>query len=210
MAISAVLFVLVPILGLRQALIVCLVVPLVLSLTLAADMLVGVTINRISLFALILSLGMLVDDAIVVMENIHRHYEQGVQDRERLELVVAGSGPSQRGLPNAAAAGPTEPSADGGAHGSARKIAGPLAAVMDQLHGISSELDQMDDDVRRRKKATHQELFTRVLEKLDGLELDGLSDEQRAEVRPVRKQLVRRCEALSAQAQEAEKRGLIR
>lgn len=87
-AISAVLLVLVPILGLRQALIVCLVVPLVLSLTLAADMLAGVTINRISLFALILSLGMLVDDAIVVMENIHRHYEQGVQDRRRAAALA--------------------------------------------------------------------------------------------------------------------------
>lgn len=87
-AISAVLLVLVPILGLRQALIVCLVVPLVLSLTLAADMLAGVTINRISLFALILSLGMLVDDAIVVMENIHRHYELGVQDRRRAAALA--------------------------------------------------------------------------------------------------------------------------
>jgi multidrug efflux pump subunit AcrB len=87
-AISAVLLVLVPILGLRQALIVCLVVPLVLSLTLAADMIVGVTINRISLFALILSLGMLVDDAIVVMENIHRHYEQGAPDRRRAAVLA--------------------------------------------------------------------------------------------------------------------------
>lgn len=87
-AISAVLLVLVPILGLRQALIVCLVVPLVLSLTLAVDMLAGVTINRISLFALILALGMLVDDAIVVMENIHRHYEQGVPDRRRAAVLA--------------------------------------------------------------------------------------------------------------------------
>lgn len=87
-AISAVLLVLVPILGLRQALIVCLVVPLVLSLTLAADMIAGVTINRISLFALILSLGMLVDDAIVVMENIHRHYEEGAPDRRRAAVLA--------------------------------------------------------------------------------------------------------------------------
>lgn len=87
-AIGAVLLVLVPILGLRQALIVCLVVPLVLSLTLAADMVAGVTINRISLFALILALGMLVDDAIVVMENIHRHYEEGAQDRRRAAVLA--------------------------------------------------------------------------------------------------------------------------
>jgi multidrug efflux pump subunit AcrB len=87
-AIGAVLLVLVPILGLRQALIVCLVVPLVLSLTLAVDMVAGVTVNRISLFALILALGMLVDDAIVVMENIHRHYEEGVQDRRRAAVLA--------------------------------------------------------------------------------------------------------------------------
>ncbi len=87
-AISAVLLVMMPILGLRQALIVCLIVPLVLSLTLAVDMIAGVTINRISLFALILSLGMLVDDAIVVMENIHRHYEQGVTDRRRAAALA--------------------------------------------------------------------------------------------------------------------------
>ncbi|MDP3295596.1 MAG: efflux RND transporter permease subunit [Nevskia sp.] len=80
-AISSVLLVLVPFLGIRQAMIVCLVVPLVLGLTLAVDLLFGVTINRISLFALILALGMLVDDAIVVMENIHRHYELGTDDR---------------------------------------------------------------------------------------------------------------------------------
>lgn len=61
-------------LGLKEALIVGMCVPLVLALTLGADYLFGLTINRVSLFALILSLGLLVDDAIVVIENIHRHY----------------------------------------------------------------------------------------------------------------------------------------
>lgn len=87
-AISSVLLVLVPFLGVRQAMIVCLVVPLVLGLTVAVDMLLGVTINRISLFALILALGMLVDDAIVVMENIHRHYEIGTDDRSATAVLA--------------------------------------------------------------------------------------------------------------------------
>jgi len=88
-AISAVLLVLVPFLGVRQAMIVCLVVPLVLCLTLTVDMLIGPTINRMSLFALILALGMLVDDAIVVMENIHRHYELGTAGGRRQITVLA-------------------------------------------------------------------------------------------------------------------------
>lgn len=87
-AISAVLLVLVPFLGVRQAMIVCLVVPLVLGLTLAVNMLVGDTVNRMSLFALILALGMLVDDAIVVMENIHRHFELGT-DHSSATAVLA-------------------------------------------------------------------------------------------------------------------------
>ncbi|MGQ0699915.1 MAG: efflux RND transporter permease subunit [Panacagrimonas sp.] len=88
-AVGAVMLVLIPFLGLRQALIVCVSVPLVLSLTVAVDYLTGVTINRISLFALILSLGMLVDDAIVVIENIHRHYEHGTSDPVRTAVTAA-------------------------------------------------------------------------------------------------------------------------
>ena len=61
-------------LGFKEALIVGITVPLILALTLGADLLFGPTINRITLFALILSLGMLVDAAIVVIENINRHY----------------------------------------------------------------------------------------------------------------------------------------
>lgn len=87
-AVAAVMLVLIPFLGLRQAMIVCLAVPLVLGLTLAIDMVTGFTINRVSLFALIISLGMLVDDAIVVMENIHRHYEQGTNDRLRSAVLA--------------------------------------------------------------------------------------------------------------------------
>ena len=62
-------------LGWREALIVGLAIPLILALTLGADYLFGPTINRVTLFGLILALGLLVDDAIVVIENVHRNYE---------------------------------------------------------------------------------------------------------------------------------------
>jgi multidrug efflux pump subunit AcrB len=61
-------------LGWREATIVMVTVPIILSLTLLANLLGGVTINRVTLFALILALGLLVDAAIVVIENIHRRY----------------------------------------------------------------------------------------------------------------------------------------
>ena len=60
-------------LGRREALIVGLAVVLTLAATLFASWVWGFTINRVSLFALIFSIGILVDDAIVVVENIHRH-----------------------------------------------------------------------------------------------------------------------------------------
>ena len=62
------------ILGWREAMIVALAVPMTLAVTLLANLLVGYTINRVTLFALILSLGLLVDDPIVDVENIHRHF----------------------------------------------------------------------------------------------------------------------------------------
>ncbi|HOW27677.1 MAG TPA: efflux RND transporter permease subunit [Elusimicrobiota bacterium] len=61
-------------LGLREALVVLVAIPVTLSLTLLIYYLFGYTLNRITLFALIFSIGILVDDAIVVVENIHRHY----------------------------------------------------------------------------------------------------------------------------------------
>ena len=60
-------------LGRREALIVMLAIPATLSLTLAVFYFEGFTLNRITLFALIFSIGILVDDAIVVVENIARH-----------------------------------------------------------------------------------------------------------------------------------------
>ncbi len=61
-------------LGLREAFVVALAVPMTLAVTLLVDLLVGYTINRVTLFALILSLGLLVDDPIVDVENIYRHF----------------------------------------------------------------------------------------------------------------------------------------
>ena len=60
-------------LGRREAVIVGAAVILTLSATLFASWAWGFTLNRVSLFALIFSIGILVDDAIVVVENIHRH-----------------------------------------------------------------------------------------------------------------------------------------
>ncbi|MEZ6105319.1 MAG: efflux RND transporter permease subunit [Pirellulaceae bacterium] len=69
-------------LGWREAIIVAIAVPVVFGLTLAVNLLAGYTINRVTLFALILSLGMLVDDPIVDVENIARHFgEKGKRSR---------------------------------------------------------------------------------------------------------------------------------
>jgi multidrug efflux pump subunit AcrB len=74
-AIVSILALLTVMLGWREALIVALAVPMTLAVTLLANLLVGYTINRVTLFALILSLGLLVDDPIVDVENIHRHFK---------------------------------------------------------------------------------------------------------------------------------------
>lgn len=63
--------------GRREALVVGAAVLVTLAATLFASWAWGFTINRVSLFALIFSIGILVDDAIVVVENIHRHGQRG-------------------------------------------------------------------------------------------------------------------------------------
>jgi len=72
-AIAVVSIVLWLFLGWRAAAIVLITIPIVFALVIGVDFLAGPTLNRITLYALILALGMLVDDAIVVIENIHRH-----------------------------------------------------------------------------------------------------------------------------------------
>jgi len=74
-AVLSVIALLTVMLGWREAMIVALGVPMTLAVTLLANFLVGYTINRVTLFALILSLGLLVDDPIVDVENIHRHFK---------------------------------------------------------------------------------------------------------------------------------------
>lgn len=64
-------------LGWREAIIVGSAVVITLSVTIFASWAYGFTLNRVSLFALIFSIGILVDDAIVVVENIHRHMQKG-------------------------------------------------------------------------------------------------------------------------------------
>jgi multidrug efflux pump subunit AcrB len=60
--------------GWREGFVVLIIIPTTILLTLFASWLMGYTINRVSLFALIFSIGILVDDAIVVVENIARHW----------------------------------------------------------------------------------------------------------------------------------------
>ena len=75
-AILAVFIVTVVFLGFREAVIVGATIPLTLSLTLGGVYLFGITINRVTLFAFIMLMGLVVDAAIVVIENIHRNYSQ--------------------------------------------------------------------------------------------------------------------------------------
>jgi len=76
-------------LGWKESLIVTFTVPAILAVTLFIAYLSGQTINRITLFAFLLSLGLLVDAAIIVIENIHRHlHAHDVDQKEMDELLV--------------------------------------------------------------------------------------------------------------------------
>lgn len=88
-AIAAVAVILLIFLGRWAALIVSITIPLVFSVVIGADLLAGPTLNRITLYALILGLGMLVDDAIVVIENIHRHFDELPPDADRASRARA-------------------------------------------------------------------------------------------------------------------------
>ena len=85
-------------LGRREAGIVMLAIPATLALTLAVFYLYGYTLNRITLFALIFSIGILVDDAIVVVENIARHLRLP-ENRDRPLTDVAIEAVSEVGNP---------------------------------------------------------------------------------------------------------------
>ena len=76
-------------LGLRESGIVATAIPVTLALTLAVFYFYGYTLNRITLFALIFSIGILVDDAIVVVENMARHYAlRENQGRPRIDVAI--------------------------------------------------------------------------------------------------------------------------
>lgn len=74
--------------GWREALVVGFAIVVTLMITLFASWAWGFTLNRVSLFALIFSIGILVDDAIVVVENIHRHMSKGKQALNELIPVA--------------------------------------------------------------------------------------------------------------------------
>jgi multidrug efflux pump subunit AcrB len=73
--------------GWREGVVTLVVIPTTILLTLFAANLMGYTINRVSLFALIFAIGILVDDAIVIVENIARHWAMG-DERSRLIAAV--------------------------------------------------------------------------------------------------------------------------
>jgi len=76
-------------LGWKESIIVTFTVPAILAVTLFIAYLSGQTINRITLFAFLLSLGLLVDAAIIVIENIHRHlHAHDVDDKEMDQLLI--------------------------------------------------------------------------------------------------------------------------
>ncbi|MGD9582966.1 MAG: efflux RND transporter permease subunit [Lysobacterales bacterium] len=88
-ATSAVVLLVLVALGWREAVIVGTAVVVTLALTLFASWAMGFTLNRVSLFALIFAIGILVDDAIVVVENIHRHLRAGARSlREAIAPAV--------------------------------------------------------------------------------------------------------------------------
>lgn len=74
--------------GWREAIVVAVVIPVTILLTLFAAWIMGYTLNRVSLFALIFSIGILVDDAIVVIENIARHWAQKRSDQSMASVAV--------------------------------------------------------------------------------------------------------------------------
>ncbi len=85
-AVASVVVLLAFTLGWKEALIVAVAVPISFSLALFVNFLFGYTINRVTLFALILSLGLVVDDPITNVENIQRHITQGILDPFRATL----------------------------------------------------------------------------------------------------------------------------
>lgn len=127
---------------------------------------------------------------------------QGVENRDRLELVAGGSSPAgsadSRGGPATAAAKEV-----------AVRQQQQLEAAFSEVDRLTARADALETLVRTGAPdpaAVHQEHFTRVLESLDCLQLDGLTEAQRDVIRPVRKALVKRTEEIANQALQAGRR----
>jgi len=87
--IAIISLILIPFLGWRESLVVTIAVPMILAATLFIAFMTDQTINRITLFALLLSLGLIVDDAIIVIENIHRRmHMKETQDHDFDRVII--------------------------------------------------------------------------------------------------------------------------
>ncbi len=83
-----IMLILIPFLGLRESMVVTIAVPMILAATLFIAQLTDQTINRITLFAFLLSLGLIVDDAIIVIENIHRRLHLDIEKKSVDEIII--------------------------------------------------------------------------------------------------------------------------
>ena len=83
-----IMLILIPFLGWRESMVVTVAVPMILATTLFIAQLTDQTINRITLFAFLLSLGLIVDDAIIVIENIHRRLHLDIDKKSVDEIII--------------------------------------------------------------------------------------------------------------------------
>ena len=83
-----IMLILIPFLGWRESMVVTVAVPMILAATLFIAQVTGQTINRITLFAFLLSLGLIVDDAIIVIENIHRRVHEDINKKPIDQIIV--------------------------------------------------------------------------------------------------------------------------
>ncbi len=88
LTIGIIALILIPFLGWRESLVVTIAVPMILAATLFIAFMTDQTINRITLFAFLLSLGLIVDDAIIVIENIHRRMHLKETQNQTFDEII--------------------------------------------------------------------------------------------------------------------------
>ncbi|QSZ42880.1 AcrB/AcrD/AcrF family protein [Sulfurimonas aquatica] len=88
LTIGIISLILIPFLGWRESLVVTIAVPMILAATLFIAFMTDQTINRITLFAFLLSLGLIVDDAIIVIENIHRRMHLKETENQSFNQII--------------------------------------------------------------------------------------------------------------------------